>query len=127
MATSIRHQRQPTLNLNLLAELHDMLTIVNPFVSLYQNMRTMCNEYEQRQGNNQESISVQVIIGQNLQGHEGRYNLPNAHEIAAVFDDNQTSATFTRDVIVYSRLCPGESCSSIIRSNGESSGIYSTN
>ncbi|KAJ1500822.1 hypothetical protein HMI56_003599 [Coelomomyces lativittatus] len=80
-ATSLCCERYPNLDLSLLSQLYSMLADVNPFVSIWRNMYSMCQEYELSADKSQGQVSIQLIIGHNKQDYQGCYNLPSSSKI----------------------------------------------
>ena len=104
-----RHAIAPSVNIETLEKLQEMMHRLNPFVSIFKNMAQVANE--QRSNSNTESQQNDISSLENIRlvfRAEGvpdrrRYNRPtHGSEIAAIIidSDNDDSTPKSRDIVI---------------------------
>jgi hypothetical protein len=95
-ATDHRTRRNPDLNRQTLADLHDMLFNFHPYVDLYKQAYQIMMDKPPEQ---HPDLRVQLHFSEGTDGR--RYNLPTANEIAAIIPgDGSDAVNEHRDIVL---------------------------
>ena len=96
-ATDVRMDQYPTLDRTILTDLQDMLTNLNPFISIYKTARERLAESVD--GRYRLLLNPQMRLIMESGADRRRENLPTSHEVAVILSDEFEGAS-RRDIVL---------------------------